>query len=224
MATRGQVKALLRAYLGSSVDDPAYGDTNGPGLSPILDSIVQEAVDSLIEDIYLEVPAYAPKVATLAASALTARTYPLVSQTPPISDFSHWLKLRFDNEDGGELEETSWDQLSGVNAGYFAVVGADEQTVIETSLATEAGKPLWLQYGFRPADLESDATQIPLIPKKYHSVVALEALFAFELGGESVRPPGLQQRWRDRRAQLFARLARRGTGPTRTRLDRTSYL
>jgi len=219
VATRSEIKADIRALLGTTIDDPLYGDTAGAGLSPTLDPIVQEAVDSLIEDIYASVPAYAPKVAVLAASATTDRTYPLVSQTPPIADFSHWLKVRFDNEDGGELDECAWDQLGDVGFGFFAVVGADEQAVIETSRATDAGHPLWLQYGFRPADLANDAAQIPLIPRKYHYVVALEALFAFELGAESVLPPELRQRWITRRAALLARVGKRGPKPRRTRLD-----
>lgn len=217
--TRSQVKAKLRSYLGADIDDPLYGDTAGAGLSPTLDPIVQEAVDSLLEDIYLEVPAYAPKVAILAASAATARTYPLISQTPPVDDFSHWLKLRFDNEDGTELTEVGWDQLSSVGFACFAVVGADDQTVIETSLACDAGHPLWLQYGFKPAELLTDASQVPLIPRKFHDVVALEALFAFDLGGASEQPVGLRRRWQDRRAQLMARVSHRGIGPHKTRLD-----
>lgn len=219
MSTRSQVKANLRLYLGADIDDPLYGDTAGAGLSPTLDPIVQQAVDSLLEDIYLEVPAFAPKVAILAASASDARTYPLISQTPPIGDFSHWLRLRWDSEDGGDLTECPWDQLTEVGAGFFAVVGADNQTVIETSLACDAGHPLWLQYGFKPAELATDADQIPLIPRKFHDVVALEALFAFDLGGASEQPVGLRRRWLDRRAQLMARISHRGTQQRRTRLD-----
>lgn len=217
--TRGEVKALLRTLLATDIDDPAYGDTAGSGLSPTLDPIVQQAVDSLIEDIYAEVPGYAPKVAVLAASAPTARTYPFVSQTPPITDFSHWIKVRWDSEDGTSLDEVSREELTTAGFACFAIMGADELAVLETSWVSEAGHPIWIEYGFRPADLVDDTSAIPLIPKKYHDVVALEGLFAFDLGGESVCPPNLLRRWQNRRAQLMARVSRRGTMPKRTKLD-----
>jgi hypothetical protein len=57
-------------------------------------------------------------------------------------------------------------------------------------------------------------------------VVALEALFAFALGGESRWPQELRERWTNRRAALFAHIRQRGVQPSRTRLDQSvgSYL
>lgn len=225
MATRAQVKLWVRNWLGTGADDPVYGDT-AAGISPLLDPAVQQVVDQLIGEIHLQNPHYLSKFATLAAASATSHLYALATQGVPIIDFAHWLELRVTDEAGSLFEEARLEELQGVGSGFFCVTGPDEAAVIQTSLDTETGLPLWLRYGYWPADLVDDTTAIPGIPARYHDVVALETLFVFAVGGESRWPEELRERRRDRHAALIAHVGRRGVQNSRTRQDphASSYL
>lgn len=223
MATRAEVKASLRNYLATTIDDPMYGDVTAgvptTGVSAVLDPIVQQAIDGLIGEIHETNRGYLSKFQILAADTpVTGHLYSLATQAVAITDFAHWLEVRFDTEDGAMLFEARLEELRDAGSGYFAFTGEDEAAVLQTSKDTTAANPIWLRYGYWPIDLASDSSVIVGIPKRYLDVVALEALFAFELGGESRVPAKLEQRWRDRRAALFAHVGSRGTQASRTRL------
>jgi hypothetical protein len=219
MATRATVKLWIRNFLGTEIDDPLYGDTSATsGISTLLDPIVQQCVDGLIHEIQLINRGYLAKTATLLADGGTGRVYSLASQSTPIVDFAHWLEVRHTDRTGVLLDEVRLDELSDGWADSFAVRGPDAAFVIETSPATTEALPLWFQYGYWPAALANDNTAIPAIPAQFHDVVALEALFVFAIGGDSVRPPELRERWLNRRALLFQHLSQRGVQPARTRL------
>lgn len=224
MATRAQVKTWIRNFLGTGADDPLYGDTSA-GVSPLLDPIVQQVVDGIIADIAEANRAYLSKFATiLPDTPTTGRIYSLATQSVPITDFSHWLELRYRDEDGALFDECRLEELSDAGADFFAITGPDEAAVIQVSRGTAAAQTLWLRYGYSPADLVDDTTPIPGIPASYHELVALEALYVFGIGGESRLPPELRERWVDTRASLIQHVTRRGVTPARTRLRGAPYL
>jgi hypothetical protein len=220
MTTRATVKAWVRAYLGTTIDDGLYGDTTPTsGVATVLDPIIQQAVDSLIAEIHQANPSYLSKSQTLAADSATARTYTFATQSVPLTDFARWLEVRETDADGALLGEVRLAELHDAGAGCFCVTGPDDTPVLQTSPDTTAGLALWLRYAYWPAALVDDTTAIAGIPSRFHDVIALEALFAFALGGEGSRPPELAQRWQDRRALLFATVAKRGIQPTQTWLQ-----
>lgn len=221
MATRGQVKTIIRNWLGTGADDPVYGDT-AAGVSPLLDPAVQQVVDDLIDQIHVASPYYLSTFAPLVPDAVTDRVYSLLNQTPPILDFSHWLELRMTDESGSTFEEARLEELQASGSGYFCITGPDKAAVVQTSPDTQAGVPLWLRYGIWPDDLVDDSSVIPGIPLRFHDVVALETLFVFAVGGESRWPDELRERRKDRHARLIAHVGKRGVQNNRTRLDQHS--
>lgn len=223
MASRVNTKTIIRNYLGTAADDPLYGDTTA-GVSPLLDPVVQQVVDGLIGEIHETNRHYLSKTVTLQPDSSTASTYALATQAAPVLDFAHWLEVRYDNNEGARLSECRIEELLEAGSGYFALYGPDESVIFELSSSDQGGRPLFLRYGYWPADLTDDNSIIPGIPLRYHDVVALESLFVFGVGGESRWPEELRERWKNRRAALFSHITRRGVEPKRTRLSATPYL
>lgn len=221
--SRAGVKTIIRNLLGTSADDPLYGDTS-TGVSPLLDPIVQEVVNSLVGEIHEHNPWFLSKTVTLLADSVATRTYIFSAQSAPVIDFSKWLEVRYTDADGSTLDECRLEELRDFGGGYFAIHGPDEDLVLELSSSDAPSVPLFFRYANWPADLADDNAAIPGIPSRYHDVVAYEALFAFAIGGESRWPPELRERWTNRRAQLFAHIGKRGVQPSRTRLAPGSYL
>lgn len=214
MASRLVIKGWIRRFLGTSDDDPAFDDS-------VLDPIVQQAVDSLLTAIQDVNPDYLVKPPVLlTADSPTSHNYTFASQSAPITDFAKWLEVRYTDEDGAQLDEARLEELASFGGDFFAITGPDEAPILVTSSDTEAGTGLWLRYAYWPAVLAGDSSQPTGISSRFHDVVALEALFAFGLGGEQRLPPELRERWFDRRGQLLARAGRRGTGVSRTKLVR----
>lgn len=197
--------------LGTESDDPAFDDA-------VLDPVVQEAVDSLRSDINLANPGYNSTTVTLAADSSTSRTYTFATQSTPVTDFARWLEVRWTDEDGLELHEVRVDELREAGPDHFAITGIDSAPTLVTSKDSEAGVAVWLRYTQWETDLTADGDVPGGIPLKYHDVIALEALYAFALGGEERTPTGLYQRWLDRRAQLMHHVGKRGVQPSRTRI------
>ncbi|KKL98193.1 hypothetical protein LCGC14_1826830, partial [marine sediment metagenome] len=206
----------IRVFLATPTDDPAYSDT-------ILNPIVQEAVDSLLTDINEQNPSYNSTTVTLAADSSSGRVYTFASQSTPITDFARWLEIRRTDSDGLELIEVRYDELRAAGADHFVITGVDSAPVLETSFDSTAGTAIWLRYTKWFADMTDDNDVPSGIPLKFHDVIALEALFAFGLGGEQRLPPDLRNRWFDRRNQLIHHVGRRGSQVTRTRLYSDSY-
>ncbi len=220
MAARSTIVSTIRVFLATPSDDPAYSNT-------ILNPIVQQAVDSLLTDINEQNPSYNSTPVTLAADSSTGRVYTFASQSTPITDFGRWLDIRWTDSDGLVLTEVRYDELRPAGADHFIITGIDSAPTLETSPDSEAGKAIWLRYTQWFADMTSGSggdTDVPSgIPLKFHDVIALEALFAFALGGEQHRPADLRDRWFDRRAQLIHHVGRRGSQVARTRLYSDSY-
>ena len=216
MAARSTIVTSIRRFLATPNDDPAYSDT-------ILNPIVQEAVDSLLTDINEQNPSYNSTTVTLAADSSTGRVYTFASQSTPITDFARWLEIRRTDSDGLELIEVRYDELRAAGADHFVITGVDSAPVLETSFGSTAGTAIWLRYTKWFADMTDDNDVPSGIPLKFHDVIALEALFAFGLGGEQRLPPDLRNRWFDRRNQLIHHVGRRGSQVTRTRLYSDSY-
>ncbi len=211
MAARSTIVTSIRRFLGTPTDDPAYSDT-------ILNPIVQEAVDSLLTDINEQNPDYNSTTVTLAADSSSGRVYTFASQSSPITDFARWRDIRWTDSDGLQLIEVRYDELRPAGADHFIITGIDSAPVLETSPDSTAGKAVWLRYTQWFADMTSDSNVPSGIPLKFHDVIALEALFAFGLGGEQRLPPEIRNRWFDRRNQLIHHVGRRGSQVARTRL------
>ena len=210
MASRATIRGWIRNLLGTTSDDPFFKAST-------LDPIIQQACDALVTAISEENPDYLVKPpVTLTAQSATSHSYDFAQLQ--ITDFAKVLELRYTDEDGAELMEARLEELRDAGADYYAITGDDEHAVLQTSKATEAGTALWMRYRYWPADMDDDADSPEGIPTKFHDVVALEALFAFGLGGEQRLPPELHARWIDRRAQLFQHVKSRSTVPRRTRL------
>lgn len=225
MATRGEVKTWIRTLLGTGEDDPVYGN-QAPGVSAVLDPAVQHVVDQLISEMHVANPGYLSTFASLTPAAAGSNLYDLAAQADPITDFAGWLELRFNDENGSLFEEARLEELKSSGSGYFCVTGTDDAPIIQTSSDTQGGIPLWLRYRIWPDNLVDDNTPIPGIPRRFHDVVALEALFVFAVGGESRWPEEMRERRRDRHAAMIAHVTRRGNQQSRTRLDQhaSTYL
>jgi hypothetical protein len=209
---RGTLKTLIRTYLGTSDDDPAYSDA-------ILNPIVQQAADSLLSSIQDANPDYLVKTpVTLVADTTTSHNYTFATQSPAIADFAKWLEVRYNDEDGAPLSEARLEELRDAGTDFFAITGPDEAPVLVTSKDSPAGTDLYFRYGYWPAELVDDNSVPTGVPSRFHDVVALEALFAFGLGGEQRLPRELYDRWFDRRAQLLSRAGRRGVQNSHSRL------
>lgn len=209
---RGQLKTLIRQYLGTSDDDPAYDVT-------VLDSVVQQARDSVIGAIRQANPDYLSKSVTLLADTPTGHTYTFSTQVPAITDFNGFLEVRYKDEDGVELEEARLEELRDRGGDYFCMTGPDEAPVLRTSPDSPAGENLFLRYSYWPADFSSDSSLPTGVPSHYHDVVALESLFAYGYGGEQRLPPELRVRWMDRKNEMLAVVGRRGVKPSRSRVQ-----
>lgn len=220
MAARSTIVANIRRFLGTASNDPAYTDA-------ILNPIVQEACDSLVTDINAQNPAYNSTTVTLTADSSTSRVYTFATQSVALTDFSRFSEVRYTDSNGFELHEAPLDGLRQSGAGHFAIYGIDSAGVLETSVDSEAGKDIWMRYTQWPALLSADGDVPGGIPLRFHDVIALEALYAFELGGEARTPQRLYSRWMDRRAQLIHHVGKRGSQPSRTRLysdsERTAF-
>lgn len=211
MAARSVIVTSIRRFLGTAADDPAYSDA-------ILNPIVQEACDSLVTDINIQNRSYNSTTVTLAADSTTSHLYTFATQSSPLTDFASWIELRYTDSNGFELNEVPLDGLRQSGSGHFAITGIDSAGVVETSVDSTAGKDIWMRYTRWPALLTADGSVPGGIPLRFHDVIALEALYAFELGGEARTPQRLYTRWMDRRAQLIHHVGKRGAQPSRTRL------
>jgi hypothetical protein len=216
VASRGTLKTWIRNMLGAESDDPAFPDA-------VLDPIVQQAADSVVSAIQRQSPGYLSKTVTLAADSGSSRLYTFATQSAAITDFAFWQELRWTDEDGVQLHEARLDELRDAGADHFTVTGPDEAPVVQTSRDSEAGKALWLRYTYSPSDMADDSAVPGGVPKRFHDVIALEALFAFGLGGEQRMPPELFARWTDRRGELLAHVGRRGVQPGRSRIYTDIY-
>ncbi len=211
MASRSTIVTSIRRLLLTDADDPAYTDT-------ILNPIVQEAADSLVSDINIQNPAYNSTTVTLAADSSSGRVYTFATQSSAITDFSRWLEVRWTDIDGLDLVEAPLDGLRQAGDSHFAIRGIDSAAVLETSRDSQAGTDIFFRYTQWPIDLTADGSVPGGIPLKFHDVIALEALFAFALGGEARVPASLFARWQDRRGQLIHHVGKRGVQPSRTRI------
>ena len=211
MAARSTIVTSIRRYLAAKADDPFYTDT-------ILNPIVQEAVDSLLTDINEQNPSYNSTTVTLTADSSSGRVYTFASQSTPITDFARWLDIRRTDSDGLVLDEVRYDELNAAGEDHFIITGIDSAPVLETSPTSTAGIAIWLRYTKWFVDMTGNNDVPSGIPLKFHDVIALEALFAFGLGGEQRIPRDLRDRWFDRRNQLIHHVGRRGSQITRTRL------
>lgn len=211
MASRSTIRTWLRTFLGAESDDPAFSDA-------ILNPILQQATDALLADLVDASPGYLSKTVTLEADSASSHLYTFATQSTAVEDFARWLEVRWTDEDGSRLDEARLDELGDAGADHFAITGPDETPVLQTSKDSTAGEDVWMRYAYWPAEMSGDASEPGGIPSRFHDVIALEALFAFGLGGEQSRPRELELRWRDRRAQLLTQVSRRGTQPSRTRV------
>ena len=209
---REDLKNLVRRYLGTSSDDPAYAND-------VLEPMVQQAIDSLVSSIQDANPDYLVKPpVTLVADTPTSHNYTFATQAAPIVDFAKWLEVRYTDEDGSLLSEARLEDLRDSGTDFFAITGPDEAPVLVTSKDSPAGNALWFRYAYWPAELTVDTDEPDGIPTRFHDVIALECLFVYGLGGEQRLPRELYDRWFDRRAQLMSRVGRRGVQNSRSRL------
>lgn len=204
MATRSALKAQLRAMVGLASDDPLASDA-------VLNPIINQAYRGLVAELAEAAP---DALATTATVTLTSGS----GATP--ADVHQIRALRTTDQDGTDLDRVPFAELAMASSAY-AVTGVEAPfTVWVTDDVTVA--TLWLAYtqGAVETELASDTDVPSLLPTLYHDVIALEAGFAAELGGEQRRPAALTERWRNRKAQMIAYLLKvAGPGPaSRTRM------
>lgn len=210
---RSELATRVRQLLGTAEDDPQFSAT-------VLNPILQDAYWSLLEDIKKLNPGYLQAFVTLVPDSASSRTYTFSMQVPPLTDFAGWLDLRWTDENGWPLREVRYDELGGMDAGAFALSGQDETAVVSIPPAATPGTNIRMVYAAWPALWTADTDSPDKIPVRYHDVVALEALYAFGLGGEQRIPAELFTRWQDRRSQLLESVAQRGVQPSTMRVVR----
>jgi hypothetical protein len=214
------LRAQLLIYLATQTDDPLY-------TAPVLNGFLQDAHHSLIDDIHKINRSYLAKDVLLTPDPTTTPSwstnpvlqYTLATQSPSITDFAYWIELRKTNDDGDLLQEARLEDLRDAGNGYFTVVGPDELAVIRLSKDTEQGINVYMKYGYWPIDMQVDTDAPQGISTKYHDVLPLEACYSFALGGESQHPKELYERWVNRRGALLAHVGKRGTWPSRTKVN-----
>lgn len=211
MASRSSIRTRLRRLLSVDSDDPEFD-------SDVLNEIIQEACDSLVTDINRQNPSYNTTTVTLEADSSSSHLYTFATQDTPITDFSRWLEVRWTDSEGLELDEVGLQDLRSAGQDHFCITGIDSAPVLQTSPDSSAGTDVWLRYVQWPTALSSDNDVPGGIPLRFHDVIALEALYAFALGGEARTPRELYDRWFDRRAQLMSHVGQRGPQNSRTRL------
>lgn len=220
MASLAVLRATLLTFLSTTADDPLYTPA-------VCNAFLKDVHHTLLDEIHKTNRSYLAKDVLLTPDATTMQVwstapvlqFTFATQSPPITDFAYWIELRKTNDDGDLLQEAPLDSLRDAGNGYFAVLGPDDSPVIRLSKDTEQGISVYLKYGYWPVDMQQD-TDAPLgIPVQFHDVLPLEACFSFALGGESVVPPELRSRWIDRKASLLNHVSKRGTWPSRTKVD-----
>jgi hypothetical protein len=211
VASRSAIKTSIRRLLAVETDDPAYSDD-------VLEAVIQEACDSLVTDINRQNPGYNTRTVTLTADSSTSHLHTFATQATALEDFARWLEVRWTDAQGLTLHEVRLDELRDAGPDHFVVTGIDSAAVLETSPDSEAGKDVWMRYQTWPALLTSDSDVPGGIPLRFHDVIALEAIYAFALGGEQRTPPDLRDRWFDRRAQLISHVGQRGVQNSRSRI------
>lgn len=207
---RATIRTLILSYLATPSDDPAFTAT-------ILDTMIQESVDSLFTDVSLQSPGWLVTTVTLKTGS-TSHDYVFSTQSSPITDFKSWLEVRLTDKDGLWLTEAKFDEMNDAGADFFALTGPDDTPTLITSDDTTPGVDLYFRYAQWPAQMTADTSVPTEIPTRFHGVIALETLFVFGLGGEQRRPRELRERWQDRRAQLMTHAGKRGIQPSRTRV------
>jgi hypothetical protein len=211
VASRTTIRSDIRLLLAVETDDPAYPDAT-------LNSVIHTAVDSLVTDINRQNPGYNTATVTLTADSSTSHLHTFATQATALEDFARWLEVRWTDAQGLALHEVRLDELRDAGPDHFVITGVDSAGVLETSPDSEAGKDVWMRYQTWPALLTSDSDVPGGIPLRFHDVIALEAIYAFALGGEQRTPPDLKARWFDRRAQLISHVGQRGVQNARSRI------
>jgi hypothetical protein len=197
--TPAEVRALMRVYLGTSEDDPAFSDT-------ALTTLAQNAVRALLAD-YPE--GVLVTTTTLRPSAADPHYYGLGQQEPQILDFFVVDEVRLNDSTGAALREVPYPQRNAWGAAGYSVLNFDALAAIVTTPATTAGAPLFLVYQPTIPPLV-EGQPIAGVPVAFHDVVALDAArMAYAAGGEQRWPDTYELERQDRRAQLFAYLGRR---------------
>jgi len=192
MATRSELKAQLRAMLGLSSDDPLASDV-------VLNPILNWAYQGVVAEIADLAPDALWASGTIALTALSGSTVAGVYQI---------RSLRDTDAEGTDLVRVPRSELPMASNAY-ALTGVEAPFTVRVSADVTTST---LYYDYTQAaggsDLIADSTVPALVPTRFHDVIALEALFSAELGGEQTRPAALRQRHQDRKAQLFAYLVR----------------
>ena len=197
MVSKTTVRNWVRNFLGTASDDPAF--TNA-----ILDPHVEAARDNLVALIHEVNPDYLSTALILTG---TGNTYNLAAQA---ADFARVREIRLLTAAGTELSEKPLADLNATAGNFYGLSGVDSAAVIYTSTALAAAGNLYLRYAHWPADWTTDGDAPPGIPVQFHDVVALEAIFAFALGGEEAVPEALEKRWVERKTALANHVKMRG--------------
>lgn len=220
MSSLAVLRAQTLVLLATSSDDPLYTPAVVNGfLRDVHHSLVDEIHRTNRNYLYHDVLLVPDATTTQPWSTSPVLSYTLNTQTPPITDFAYYIELRKTNDDGDLLRECPLDAIRDAGNGFFAVSYTDDSAQIRVSKDTEAGLNVYMKYGYWPVDMQADTDAPGGIPLQFHDVLPLEACFSFGLGGESVFPPDLKQRWIDRKSALIAHVAQRGTQVSRTRVD-----
>lgn len=213
IVNRGDLRSLMRTWLGVREDDRYYTDDR-------LNQLLQSAHASLLSDIDDVNPSYFTVSQTLTAEGATgddAHRYVFANQTPAISNFSKWEDVRDNDQEGVKFTQVRLSELYDAGAYTFTLqVDATDGLLLRTSPHAEDAVPLFMQYSYWPTAMAADADTPAGIPAEYVDVVALEAVFSLPGVAERTSPL-LGQRWVDRRGQMLFRIGRLGATPSRVR-------
>jgi hypothetical protein len=203
MATLAGLRTLVYAYLGTTANDPAYPPAT-------VNALINAAGNNLVADIHQANPDYLG-----GATTLLPVTYPDYDLPP---EFAGWTDVRLGSPTGRKLTECRSEELADACVPSFAVSYPDGQAFLTVSANVPSDSQLSLLYRYQPAELTDD-TDIPVwLSAAFHDLLARKAAIdAFGLGNESAPSALFVESTRDREAQLWVAVGRRGVAPTMQR-------
>lgn len=200
--TRDEMRTYMRTLLGVADNDQLYTNAR-------LDLLLEQAHAGVIGEVRKAAPDYFVKSTTVTYSG-TNNNYNLGAS---LSDFAELLTVRVTSATGDKLSPTLVERIGDAKSKNYALYDRDDIAKLITSGDVSGNATLWVRYSYWPAALDSNIDP-PGIPEKYHEVVPLEAIFAFEIGNEAQVPKGMRERWILRKQQFIAHAQNRVLVPT----------
>lgn len=200
------MESLVWTYLGSFSGDPLYPQA-------VVDSLINNVCYKYQADIQQSNPSYNSATVTLASTPVGSNTYPLPA------DFAGWLEVRATDFQGIPMSECRLEEINIPSLAYsFAITGKDSSATLTTANAMVGGIPIYFRYQQLLPILVNPGDIPTWMPDQFHDLIPREAAIdAYGIGNEDVPADKFMEETRDRRAQFWLHIMRRGTGPYSTR-------